>query len=110
MSGDATKLATVQQQLGEVREDLINSVSTSYCQLHLSFQLTSSQSYLQSEVTRIQSDNDRLCSMAEMEQDKVKQVEADLGEAKEKLAGKEKELARLIDENERLSEQVKIWP
>jgi len=85
MSGDATKLATVQQQLGE---------------------LTSSQSYLQSEVTRIQSDNDRLCSMAEKEQDKVKQVEADLGEAKEKLAGKEKELARLIDENERLSEQV----
>ena len=46
--------------------------------------------------------------MAEKEQDKVKQVEADLGEAKEKLAGKEKELARLIDENERLSEQVKI--
>merc|ERR1711874_676768 len=69
-------------------------------------ELTSSQSHLQSEVTRIQSDNDRLCSMAEKEQDKVKHLEADLGEVKDKLSGKEKELARLIDENERLSEQV----
>ena len=30
MSGDATKLATVQQQLGEVREDLTHSVSVNY--------------------------------------------------------------------------------
>ena len=71
--------------------------------------MTSTQSFLKSEMTRIQSENDRLSAMVEKEQDKVKQVEADLGEVKEKLAGKEKELERLVDENERLSEQVKYF-
>jgi len=88
MSGEVNKVVTLQQQLEQV---------------------SSSQSQLNAEVARLQAENNRLSSLqtsSESALENMKHLEKEVLDMREKQQTREQEMVRLVDENERLSEQV----